>query len=100
MLTDTLIVTASAVNANTVKGAMNRNELWSSESELDFSDEEIDMSRSVRLMVTVYSYACTQVQLFHYRHISTLSSSGAPQRRAAGRWPQYTAAIRRYQSTQ
>jgi hypothetical protein len=52
----TLVVTASAVNASTVKGAMNRNELWSSESELDFSDEAIDMSRSeLRLMVTVYS---------------------------------------------
>ena len=53
-----IVVTASAVNVATLKGAMgDRNELWSSESELDFSDDgEVDMSRSeLRLMITVYS---------------------------------------------
>jgi hypothetical protein len=51
-----IVVTAAAVNAALAGGMGNRNDLWSSESELDFSDEEIDMSRSdLRLIVTVYS---------------------------------------------
>ena len=52
-----IVVTASAVNVATLGKTGNINELWSSESEIDFDgDEEIDMSRSeLRLMVTVYS---------------------------------------------
>jgi hypothetical protein len=56
------VVTASAINAALAKGGVgNRNELWSSESELDFSDQEIDMSRSeLRLVVTVYAPALAE----------------------------------------
>ena len=51
-----IVVTASAVNVATLGKTGNINELWSSESEIDFSDEEVDMSRSeLRLVVTVYS---------------------------------------------
>jgi len=57
-----IVVTASAINAALAKGGVgNRNELWSSESELDFSDQEIDMSRSeLRLVVTVYAPALAE----------------------------------------
>ena len=51
-----LVISAAAVQKSSIPGIGNRNELWSSESELDFSDQEIDPSRSeLRLQITVYS---------------------------------------------